>query len=251
MLRRVVAAAVGAVLALSAAAVAQAQPATVDQGAGGKPSAQTTYGELSARWFQWAYSIPVHTGTVVTHPLTVPNAGQPDTAQCGLGQSGPVWFLGGAFALTGQTVDFGTISRACTVPRGRFLFYPVLNSSCTTVEIGSGCPRGVGPQRKLIKRFTDEVDLKTLESTVDGHPVPPVRVNVQKPPWRFTQPEDNLLASIGVANSHAGTFRGVDDGYYVLVPPLPPGPHTIVFGGTITDPDFTFTLHVTYTITVA
>ena len=111
--------------------------------------------------------------------------------------------------------------------------------------------KGLGPQRKLIKRFTDEVVPGSLVSTVDGHAVPAVRVESRKPPWFFTQPEDNLVASIGVANSHAGTFRGVDDGFYVLVPPLPRGAHTIVFGGTIKDPDFVFTLHVSYAITVA
>src|SRR5690242_15482225 len=44
-----------------------------------------TYGEWSARWWQWAFSLPVD-----HHPLF-------DTADCSAGQSGPVWFLGASF----------------------------------------------------------------------------------------------------------------------------------------------------------
>src|SRR5947207_2608039 len=46
-----------------------------------------TYGEWSARWWQWVLAIPVATN---------PNL---DTtgAHCGEGQAGPVWFLAGTF----------------------------------------------------------------------------------------------------------------------------------------------------------
>src|SRR5713101_9232359 len=45
-----------------------------------------TYGEWSAAWWQWAFSLPVD-----HHPLF-------DTADCSAGQSGKVWFLGASFA---------------------------------------------------------------------------------------------------------------------------------------------------------
>src|SRR5208337_1677970 len=44
-----------------------------------------TYSEWSAAWQQWALSIPV-----ANHPLF-------DNGDCSVGQSGPVWFLGGKF----------------------------------------------------------------------------------------------------------------------------------------------------------
>jgi len=44
-----------------------------------------TYGDWMAAWDQWALSIPV-----ANHPLF-------DNGDCSVGQSGPVWFLGGNF----------------------------------------------------------------------------------------------------------------------------------------------------------
>ncbi len=44
-----------------------------------------TYGEWSAAWWQWLYSMPTN-----QHPLY-------DTAECSEGQSGKVWFLGGTY----------------------------------------------------------------------------------------------------------------------------------------------------------
>src|SRR4051795_351517 len=50
-----------------------------------------TYGDWSARWWQWALAIPVHSppfGDRIGHPLFDLTG-----ARCGVGQSGPVWFL--------------------------------------------------------------------------------------------------------------------------------------------------------------
>src|SRR5205823_8952020 len=83
-----------------------------------------SYGEWSARWWQWAFSLPVD-----HHPLY-------DTADCSAGQSGKVWFLGASFAPTvtgsGQVVAIAT--RHCTVPTGTALFFPILNAEASTAE---------------------------------------------------------------------------------------------------------------------
>jgi hypothetical protein len=44
-----------------------------------------SYGNWSAQWWQWNYSLPTD-----QHPLF-------DTADCGSGQAGHVWYLGGTF----------------------------------------------------------------------------------------------------------------------------------------------------------
>ena len=69
----------------------------------------STYGEWSARWWQWVLSVPA-----ATNPLN-------DTtgAQCAQGQTGKVWFLAGTFV--------GPVTRTCTVPQGKALFFPILN----------------------------------------------------------------------------------------------------------------------------
>ncbi len=70
-----------------------------------------TYGEWSARWWQWTLAIPAATN---------PNL---DTTgeNCAEGQSGQVWFLAGSFG--------GTFERACPVPTGKALFFPILNAA--------------------------------------------------------------------------------------------------------------------------
>src|SRR5438046_3826702 len=82
-----------------------------------------TYGDWAAAWWQWALSIPAS-----HHPLF-------DTADCGVGQSGPVFFLGGKACSTLDThCDFGHADRICTVPSGKALFFPVINTEDSTLE---------------------------------------------------------------------------------------------------------------------
>src|SRR5215468_280513 len=63
--------------------------------------------ELSATWWQWALSIP----TAVNPQLDTTGA------NCMVGQSGPFWFLGGSFG-------GGGVTRSCSVPSDRGLFFP-------------------------------------------------------------------------------------------------------------------------------
>src|SRR5262249_24006075 len=70
-----------------------------------------TYNEWSARWWQWALSIPAATNPVLDET----------GAHCAEGQGGQVWFLAGSFA-------GGTFTRACTVPPGKALFLSIVNA---------------------------------------------------------------------------------------------------------------------------
>jgi len=72
-----------------------------------------TYGEWSGAWWRWAYSFPAGEDQ---NPVQDPTG-----ALAGLGQSGPVWFLAGSF---GQT-----ITRTATVPAGKALFFPIINTA--------------------------------------------------------------------------------------------------------------------------
>lgn len=72
-----------------------------------------TYGEWTAKWWQWAPSIPTK-----DNPTTDENG-----EKCAVGQNDPnVWFLAG----TGGGAD----TRACTIPAGKAIFFPVLNVEC-------------------------------------------------------------------------------------------------------------------------
>ena len=112
-----------------------------------------TYGEWSARWFQWLLSIPADK-----------NPAFDDTGKnCKEGQTGQVWFLAGTFG--------GKAERTCTIPRGQDLFFPVVNS-----VFGEGVGDCTGPDdcnptalRKLAAAQQDDPVL--LKIRIDNVPV--------------------------------------------------------------------------------
>lgn len=194
------------------------------------PSATATpYGELSAKWWQWA--------------LAVPEAQNPvfDTTgvNCAVGQSGPVWFLAGVFG--------GSVTRACTVPAGKALFFPVLNA-----VFGSGVfdcePTAPGVCDVSVLRAGAAARMDNpieLAVTIDGVAIPMVdllTLRVQSPRFSLTFP---VGAIFGLP---AGTFRpNVGDGYYVMLTPRSVGPHTIYLKGVANNGEL---VEVTYHLTV-
>ncbi len=78
------------------------------------PPAATVAGksaaDYSAAWWQWAFARPA--GTRVFD--------DPTGAVCEEGQKGAVWFLAG-------TSGSDVAKRRCKVPKGKYLFFPVIN----------------------------------------------------------------------------------------------------------------------------
>jgi hypothetical protein len=204
-----------------------------------------TYGEWSAAWWQWAFSLPTD-----HHPLF-------DTADCSAGQSGKVFFLGGTFVTTmnpsGTIV--GVANRNCTVPAGKALFFPIINTECSTLE-GNGTTDAA--LRECAEFFQDHaID---LEGTIDGVPLQNLEsYRVQSPLFTYGPlPNKNVLQSFGVNAPAGATSPAVADGVYLLLAPLSVGNHTLHFSGDQSfsiaagDPfDFEFELDVTYNLTVA
>ena len=69
------------------------------------------YKQLSGEWWQWVLSIPAS-----VNPL-LDTTGE----DCMVGQRGTNWFLAGTFF-------GGPVTRACDIPQGATLFFPVINS---------------------------------------------------------------------------------------------------------------------------
>ena len=183
-----------------------------------------TYGEWSARWWQWAVSIPP-----ATNPLL--DASGDD---CGQGQSGQVFFLGGTFDSS------GTATRYCTVPTGKSIFFPILNVIWANDPGGSATAEDL---RALAKSNMDGATDMSCE--VDGTSIQNLGAyRAASVVFDLVLPSDNIFAA------PAGTYTpAVDDGVYLMLEPLSVGEHTIHFHGTI--PDFSFTLDITYHLTVA
>ena len=198
-----------------------------------------TYGEWSAAWWQWALSIPVS-----SHPLF-------DNGSCTVGQSGQVFFLGGKFCATNNpNCNASSASRNCTVPSGKSLFFPIVNSEDSVAEeVANGTPRRtINELRTFVQGAIDGT--AGLEVDLDGKSLKDLSAfRIQSSAFGFTVPDDNLFKASG-ENVAGGTyFPAVDDGVYVLLNPLPAGSHLLHFTGSF--PAFNFTLDITYHLTVS
>jgi hypothetical protein len=185
---------------------------------------------LATRWWQWVFETPAS-----ENPLT------DTTGQfAAVNQSGRVWFLAGNVG--------GTTVRTITVPSGKALFFPIVNVfDVEDAIIAGGVKLFLVPQPvQVAQAFVSNIIATAtgLSCEVDGSPVPITTANLeQSMPFSLHLPADNIL---GVP---AGVyFPAVDSGYYVLLPPLPGGQHTIHWASSLTF--FSLSLDVTYNITV-
>lgn len=201
-----------------------------------------TYGEWSAKHWQWDYSMPAD-----HHPLF-------DTADCSTGQSGKVWFLGGTFTVVqnGNTV-IGTANRNCTVPTGKAIFFPIIDAECATAE-GNG-----STEEELSACAKDIIDHTTeLNCEIDGVSVQNVETyRVQSPLFVWGPLPANNIFQDPVDFPAGTTSDSVSDGFFLMLAPLSAGQHTIHFTGEVVfstatgDPfDFDFKLDINYNLNI-
>ncbi len=209
-----------------------------------------TYGEWSEAFWQWAFSMPT-----TRHPMF-------DSADVGAGQQGTVWFLSGNFTGT-------PVTRNVTIPSGTALFIPLVNIWADNTDCnGSGQIISDENSESVLRANAKAVEdtASDLSCTIDGIAVPglanalttPFRIQSSTPGgFSYTLPaSQNLLNYFGLAcwtdpnnvplRVDASIYHAVADGYYVLIAPLAPGPHTITCHGTANG----FTESFTYNITV-
>lgn len=196
------------------------------------------YAVRSAEWWRWALSIPAGLG----HPL-VDETG----ADCDVGQSGPFWNLGGTFTTTEEDgVVVGVAERECLIPEGKFIHFPILNVFCNTAE--EGFPSRDATDQELLECAEFFGNAATdLAAEINGEPVRRIeRFRIQSAPFDFDLSPGNLLGAA------PGTYRGADDGTYLVLAPPPVGEHDIHFTGTFVFTvaefgfDFVFRLDITY-----
>ncbi len=184
-----------------------------------------------ADFWQWALTQPA-----ATNPL-LDTTGQ----FCDVGQNGRHWFLAGSL------FSPEPITRTCEVATGTRLTFPVVNAFY-------GATPGDAPEQSTVEYARSQVagireGATVLRVTVDGEVLRSSRIRYEESEvFTITLPEGNLF---GVP---AGTVVSptVDAGYYVTLPPLRPGTHTIHIEGSVesTTPPGSFSVDVTYTITV-
>jgi alkaline phosphatase len=201
-----------------------------------------TYGEWSAEHWKWVYSLPAD-----HHPLT-------DTADISAGQSGNVWFLGGSCRPNPNgdgTKDSRKVKREATMPFGKALFFPIIDAEASVIE-GNGATEAA--LRDAAEGYIHG-HVEDLDCEIDGRDVKDLeRFQVESSQFTFGPlPSNNLLGDPALAGKSSAA---VSDGYFVMVAPLSQGEHTIQFKGKLVFTkdkdgfDFTFSLDITYRLTV-
>jgi hypothetical protein len=159
-----------------------------------------SFSEWTAKWWQWALSIPVEENPV-----------KHETGDnCAINQTEPVWFLAGT--------DGGFAERRCTVPLGSAILLPILNHGGTLADT-----LHVKSEDELIFFTNREMDIiSNLEVIVDDAKLVGLeRYRVQSPIFDVVLPKNNLF------NGRPGPTKGVSDGYWLFFRPLPRGEHKI------------------------
>lgn len=164
--------------------------------------------EWTQRFWDRFMSIPVNVG-----PATDKTG-----IECGINQSGPVWFLGAPLG--------GTNQLSCTIPAGKMILAPAV-----TFINDYPCPEppSFEPQPgQTLEDFLTEGVIPIIDSSfstveLDGRLLKPLRVtaNLQS----FTGAKDIAPA---VDPCVTGSPQlGVADGLYVMIGPLSPGLHIL------------------------
>jgi hypothetical protein len=207
-MKRLILMAASVILALSLAApVAFAQ---AEQGS----KAPKTAGDLAAAWWQWALSEPEATNPLIgSYTQDVPPGdiqcdGEPVTAT-----QADTWFLAGS---TGTAPEV----RTCSVPAGSQLFFPIVTTSWTFTDPETDTDKLA---RESVQSFMSSLlsDPEfSMVVTVDGKEVHGI-VRGKSDFFDVQLQEGNLLGA------PAGTYRALADGFWVTLPPLSEGEHTI------------------------
>jgi hypothetical protein len=190
------------------------------------------YSLLAAEWWQWALEAPTP-----DNPLL-------DTtgADCAVDQpSALLWYLAG-------TVGSEPVSRTCVVPRGRALFFPVVN-------LFYGAFLNDPPETRTTKFVRAQVacvEGSTGTVTVDGRTLPArLLVNEKSRIFSVQLPDDNIFGLTPEIATDLLLSPSADQGTYVLLPPLRLGQHIIRIQSTLSPAcGFVQRTDVTYTLTI-
>jgi hypothetical protein len=202
-----------------------------------------TLGDWSSVWWKWAFAIPAN-----DNPLLDPTG-----EKSKFGDVGPVFFLAGVFNPSGSA----TVARTVTIPSNKFVFFPLVNFVNDNVGNGCSTPSSVPCATRLnIDTLQGQLNgglpgITALHASIDGHSIGDLFSHRETSPvFSYTlQLTDNLQEvsnKITTPDATGTVFPVVADGYYLMLRPLPIGPHVINFGGV----SFGNSLDVTYQVTV-
>lgn len=169
-----------------------------------------TYSQWEASFWQWALALPLGP---LPHPFA--DCTRPISA----GQSGNVWYWS-APDIPNELCD----QSATVIPAGTSIFLSTLDDEASSLDAPPfNDPTATG-QLAIAQQFANFI--QDLFVTIDGVPVKDVTA------YRTTTAQFTFNAPTPwIFNTTGGSGTGVGDGYFFMLKPLPPGPHTIHYGG--------------------
>jgi hypothetical protein len=234
-LRKSTTAALAMIVLLLLAAVVASAPvqAPGNPNPGVIPNKGHTYADLSVKWWLWALSFP-------DEEFPPFNTGGP--VDISAHQSGHVWFLAGAAGPNGLSTP-----RRGVVPTGTPLFFPLanlINDYPCPPEFGFEPDPGETLEHFLQRTGNEFLpNLTDLFAEIDGVSLTGLSV------YRVTSSQFTFAGDPALTHWDpciTGTAQaGVSVGYWLLLPPLPPGRHILHFGAPSSGQDITYHLTVT------
>ena len=194
------------------AASAQAYEQTPKVTPIGAQSADQTYGRWAAEWWQWALGVPA-----AVSPL------MDDTGEhCTQRQVDAVWFLAGSLSPD-------PVVRNCTIPAETSLFFPLINNfygaflndpseqrTPAFVRAAASCTEPAQISVRIDGLIVHNPTRFFTGSSVSQSPL----FNVQLPPGNLFGLDETIIPELVLSPT-------AEQGYYLFVSPMRPGPHTI------------------------
>jgi hypothetical protein len=206
---------------------------------GNRQAGEGKYANLTALWWQWVLVQPaLDIGGTNTNPvLDTTGAYALSGQEDGIGPGGKYIFLAGTFG--------GEAKRTVTVPAGKALFFPMATlevDNANDPPTDSTVPQLVAKVKAAIDAFIG------YYARLDGKDLEVFRTT--SPVFSYTVPDENSIYDYFgmVGPQFEGWIKpAVSDGYWAVIPPLPPGDYVLSFGATSSSG---FNLNVVYFLTV-
>ncbi len=209
----------GIMVAVAAAASADANKSGSKIVEPGQELFGKSYNELASAWTNW----------LVAEPIATNPAFDPDGRFCDRNQEGDVWFLASTFG--------GVVDRTCEVPAGKAIFLSLggvfVSLAPEFPAAGDPCLQMATDLEKVRCDVNNDVPVApavSFEVLLDGVPVEDLfAFRAQSQPGGFTLrvPNPSFLTDLGLASGNRSP--AVADGYFLFLKPLQPGEHTLSF----------------------
>lgn len=193
--------------------------------------------QWSALWWQQILAIPFDRNPVFD------TTGQHCAEGASEGPNDNVWFLAGT--------PGGSVTRRCRIPTNTRILFPLVNtaddnnSPTCTPPPQLDCSRSRSLEACLTRDAHAILKPDTLFATVDGRSLNNLFRYVQTSDLFFFSGDPSLIPTYDSCIT-GGFQEAVAYGWWIMLEPLPAGPHTLTFGGTGTFFGSPFNIDVTY-----